>query len=135
MNGRERVFVDTNIWLYAFIARDPAKSSAAATLLQGSSLAVSVQVINEVCVNLKPKASLGEPDLRDLIESFYAKCLVVPAGKDLLITASSLRDRYSVSFWDSLIVANAIQSGAALLYSEDMQHGLDIEGRLKIVNP
>jgi len=46
-----------------------------------------------------------------------------------------LRRRYSLSYWDSTIVAAALNSGAEVLYSEDMQHGLTVEGRLEIRNP
>jgi predicted nucleic acid-binding protein len=135
MSGNERVFVDTNVWLYAFVAGDHAKSAAAATLLQRWSLAVSVQIINEVCVNLKRQAGLNEADLRALIESFYARCLVVPLDQGALLVASSLRERYSLSFWDSTVVASALQCGAGTLYSEDMQHGLVSERKLRILNP
>jgi len=135
MSGSERVFIDTNVWLYAFVAGDAAKSAAAASLIQRSAMAVSVQVINEVCVNLKRKAGQGEVEIRALIESFYAKCLVVPLDKSVLLAASTLRERYSLSFWDSTIVASALQCGAPTLYSEDLQNGLLIDGSLRIVNP
>src|SRR5688572_1147275 len=106
MSGSERVFVDTDVRLYAFVAGDPSKSATAASLLQRSQMAVSAQMINEVCVNLKRKARLSESDIRALIESFYVKCLVVPLDKEVLLAASSLRERYSLSFWDSTIVAS-----------------------------
>jgi predicted nucleic acid-binding protein len=136
MNDNERSFVATNVWLYAFVGgHDPTKSAAAASLLQRTSLAVSVQVINEVCVNLLRKASVGEAELRDLVKSFFAKCLVVPLDQQVLVAASDLREKYSLSFWDSLIVASAIRSGAQILYSEDLQYELHVDGVLRIINP
>jgi predicted nucleic acid-binding protein len=135
MTATEWVFVDSNIWLYAFIGGDQARSAAAAALVQRSPCAVSVQVINEVCVNLKRKAGLSEGDIQALIESFFARCLVVPLEKSTLLTASVLRDRYSLSYWDSTIVASALQCGATSLYTEDLQHGQTIEGPLRVVNP
>jgi predicted nucleic acid-binding protein len=49
--------------------------------------------------------------------------------------ALDIRERYGFSWYDSLIVAAALESNCDLLYSEDMQHGQIIEGRLSIVNP
>jgi len=49
--------------------------------------------------------------------------------------SSQLRDKYSFSFWDSSIVASALHADARLLFSEDMQAGLIVEGKLEIVNP
>src|SRR3569832_1762862 len=104
MSDPERCFVDSNVWLYAFIAgQDTAKSATAATLLQKGSVAISVQVINEVCVNLIRNHAMPEADLRDLIESFFIKYFVVPLERHVLTHASELRERYSISFWDSSI--------------------------------
>ena len=51
------------------------------------------------------------------------------------LRASRLRETASFSFWDSLIVAAALDAGCSTLYSEDMQHGQIVDGRLMIVNP
>jgi predicted nucleic acid-binding protein len=129
-------FIDTNIWLYAFIeADDTTKSGIARTLIQESDPVVSVQVINEVCINLLRRANFTEDQISQLIESFYEKCQVVELTESGLLIASQLRQRYSLSFWDSTIVATALKADVSVLYSEDMQHGLTIEGRLQIRNP
>jgi len=129
-------FIDTNIWLYAFIeADDTTKSGIARTLIQESDPVVSVQVINEVCINLLRRANFTEDQISRLIESFYEKCRVVELTESGLLIASQLRQRYSLSFWDSTIVATALNADVPVLYSEDMQHGLTIEGRLQIRNP
>jgi len=70
-----------------------------------------------------------------LIESFYAKYVVVEVNKALLLKASALREQYAFSFWDSTIVSSAIQAGAPILYSEDMQAGLVVENQVRIINP
>ena len=129
-------FVDTNIWLYAFIEADDAnKSALARKLLQEIEPVISSQVINEVSVNLLRKAHFSEEQVRQLIESFFEKYLVVEASKTVFLSDSNLRQRYSLSYWDSLIVASALQAGVSVLYSEDMQHGLKVNGQLEIVNP
>ena len=130
-------FVDTNIWLYAFVEGDDRRKSARArSLLEASRVViVSPQVINEVCVNLIKKAQFSEPQVQQLIESFYAKYVVVEVSKALLLKASALREQYAFSFWDSTIVSSALHGGAAVLYSEDMQAGFVVENRVRIINP
>ena len=132
------VFVDTNIWLYALIdGADLEKSLTARQLLatQPAQLITSTQVTNEVCVNLIRKAGTGEDTVRDLILAFFRRYEVVPTTEALLLEASELRGRYSLSYWDSLIVAAALQGKAGTLFSEDMAKGLVINERLVIVNP
>jgi predicted nucleic acid-binding protein len=129
-------FIDTNIWLYAFIETDDSvKSATARTLIQETEPVLSTQVINEVCVNLLQRANFTEGQVSRLIESFYEKYPVIELNKSVLLTASRLRQRYSLSFWDSTIVASALGAGVSILYSEDMQHGLTIEERLQVLNP
>lgn len=133
---RPLCFVDTNVWLYAFIESGaPEKSGTARRLIQTSDPTVSTQVINEVCVNLLRRANFSEEQIAQLIEAFYEKCQVVELTKTVLLMASRLRQRYPMSFWDSLIVAAALEAGVPVLYSEDMQHGLIVEGQLQIQNP
>jgi predicted nucleic acid-binding protein len=129
-------FVDTNIWLYAFIEGDkPEKTIAARNLIRDCQPIVSVQVVNEVCVNLIKKAGFDEEKLRQLIDAFYEKYEVVELDQPSLLVASRLRQRYSLSFWDSLVIASALQSQVETLYSEDIQNDLVIEKSLRVVNP
>lgn len=134
----QRRFIDTNVWLYAFISsQDEAKSIIARKLLANShsQFLVSMQVINEVCVNMLRKADTDEAKLKQLIRSFFYRYEVVMLEESILLAASDLRQLYSLSYWDSLIVGTALAAGATTLYSEDMQDGQIIDGRLTIINP
>ena len=129
--------VDSNIWLYAFIeTQDAGKSAVAKSLIQKKdvAIAVSTQIINEVCVNLIRKARFPEEKIRDLIESFYQKYDIIGIDKTLLLKSSTLRDRHHFSFWDSVIFASALIAGVDILYSEDLQDGFFMEETI-IVNP
>lgn len=129
-------FVDTNVWLYAFIqTQDRDKTATANTTIQSSEIVISSQVVNEVCVNLIKKAHFDEASIRNLIESFYSKYRVALISKAILIEASELRERYGFSYWDSLIVACALAEGATVVYFEDMDSGLVVENHLQIINP
>jgi len=131
-------FVDTNIWLYAFVSGpDKAKSAAARQLLRQNeaTIVISSQVVNEVCVNLLKKTPLLEAGVRRIVRSFYEKYPVVTLDQPVQLAASHLRERFSLSFWDSLIVAAATHGGVSILYSEDMQPGLKVSETLSIVSP
>ena len=135
MPESEACFIDTNVWLYAFTDEDKLKKEIAQTLIKASQPVISVQVINETCVNLIKQAHFPEMKIGELIETFYQKYDVIDVQKGMLMTASQLRQEYALSYWDSMIVASALNSGVKTLYSEDMQHGLLIHERLIIINP
>ena len=137
MPDKKICLLDSNIWLYAFMEGQDAKKSKTARLViqnQEISIALSTQIINEVCVNLVRKAHFPEEKIQKLIESFHSKYFVVGMDKEILISASKIRSQHSFSYWDSLVFASALFVGAEILYSEDMQDGFIIEGT-KIVNP
>ncbi len=132
----DQCFVDSNVWLYAVIesAESAAKSATARSLVAERRI-VSTQIVNEVCVNLLRRAHRSEDEIRQVVQAFYFQHRVVPIDEMTMVATSELREAYSLSYWDSLIVASALEAGATLLYSEDMHHDLWINARLRIVNP
>ena len=97
--AQHRCFIDTNIWLYAFVeADDRRKSSIAKSIIQSSEIVVSIQIVNEVCVNMIRKTSMPEEEIRALVTSFYEKYTVTDIDKNILIKASELREKYSLSY-------------------------------------
>ena len=73
--------------------------------------------------------------MQRLLRDWYPGCDLHPSSEGQHLLASRLREAASFSFWDSLIVAAALDAGCSTLYSEDMQHGPVVDGRLTIVNP
>ncbi len=135
-NDLPGVFIDTNVWLYAFIeSGDGKKSARARQTMKLVAPVVSTQVIHEVCVNLIKKAGFSEEQIRGLVTDFYQKYPVIEIDQTLILHASRLREHYGFSYWDSLIVAGALEAGVEWLYSEDMQNNLKVNGRLTIFNP
>jgi predicted nucleic acid-binding protein len=129
-------FIDTNIWLYAFVeSGEMDKTTTARELIRATQPFISTQVINEVCVNLIQKAHFNELRIGQLIEAFYQKYTVIEVGRETMLGASTLRRSYSLSFWDSTIVAAALNANTTTLYSEDLQNGLMIQDTLKVINP
>ena len=56
-------------------------------------------------------------------------------NRAIQINASHLREKYAISYWDSLLVAAGLEVQATTLFSEDMQNGLVVNEQLTIVNP
>jgi predicted nucleic acid-binding protein len=60
---------------------------------------------------------------------------ILPINLDTHAAALHLVERNGFTIFDALIVAAALQAGSDTLWSEDMQHGMAIDGRLRILNP
>jgi predicted nucleic acid-binding protein len=132
----EPVFVDTNILFYSLSAGDDVKRLAANGLIDSLVRPViNGQVIRELCINLLKKSSYDEPAIQELVNMLYLDCRVAPESVSVFLRASKLRKQQAFSYWDSLIVAAALEAGCTTLYSEDMQHGQNVEGQLRIINP
>jgi len=135
----DRYFVDTNVLLYAHDRGAGAKHEPARSLIERlwreRSGAISTQVLQELYVNVRRKAAapLSVVECRRLIEDYLSWDVVVNDGASVL-RAIELEARYGISFWDALIVQAAEQSGAAILYSEDLSHGQRY-GFVEVVDP
>ncbi|MGB3507812.1 MAG: PIN domain-containing protein [Microcoleaceae cyanobacterium] len=105
------------------------------SITDAEGIVISSQVINQVCSILKRKMGFNEEQIFNLIESFERRYQIVPVDLLVVKNASKLRQQYSFSFWDGLIIASALEAGASILYSEDMQDGLLVAGTLEIINP
>jgi len=131
-------FIDSNIWLYSFLKQHEARRLQAkeliASLRKKALIFVSSQVINEVCFNLL-KNGVPEDEIKGIIDSFYSDFSVIEFSQAVIRRASDLREKYSLSFWDSLVLSSALEADCNVLYSEDMQHNQVIEKKLKIINP
>lgn len=132
------VFVDSNIWLYALIKKndnDLRYVQANQLLSSNIRFTISTQVIREVSINLLKKARMPEAEIRRLISQWYVDCHIVKTTENQFLNASRLRETLALSYWDSLIIAAALESNCSILYTEDMQHGQVIEKRLTLINP
>jgi predicted nucleic acid-binding protein len=86
-----RCFLDSNIWLYAFIrAQHQEKSEIAKAIIQNNEIITRTQVINEVSINLIKKARFDESRTRSLIASFYEQQEVIEPGLEVLLEASTM---------------------------------------------
>ncbi len=133
-------FFDSNIFIYLFDDAAPQKSATAHALtragLEAKTACISFQVVQETLNVLTRK--LATPATPAHTQEFLEKMLqpmwrVMPSAK-LYSHALVLKGRLSLSFYDSLIVAAALEAGCKRLLTEDLQHGQRIDG-LRIENP
>ena len=135
----QRSFVDTNVLVYAHDRGAGTKHALArdlvARLWDERIGVISTQVIQELFVNLRRKASrpVSHADTRLLINDYLTWKVVVNDG-DAILQALDLEERYQLSFWDALIIAAAISAGGSTLYSEDLSHG-QLFGEVRVANP
>lgn len=133
----DRVFLDTNLWVY-FFAKDPldkAERIADIVNAQLPSLIISTQVLGELYNVLTRKRIFSNTETQSIVSGLTNRTLVVDIDTSKVLQAMELNIRYGYSYWDSLIIATALQSDCSILYSEDMQHDQLIESKLRIINP
>lgn len=136
----DKVFWDTNVLVYAFDSSSPEKRDKSRALLgegiRNSTLSLSWQVIQEFANVALHKFEQPMPveELRELIDTvLFPHCDIYPS-RSLYDRALNVHVQTQYRFYDSLIVAGALEAGVATLYSEDLQGGRHIES-VRIVNP
>jgi predicted nucleic acid-binding protein len=127
----------SNVWVYLYIHDDDEKYKIAEKYLsvnnQNAVFIITWQIINEVS-NTLLRYKYTESEIRNYIEQLFKVCTIQDFTKEIVLTASSLREKYSFSFWDSIIVGSALFSECNILVSEDMQNGLKVEEKLIMKN-
>ncbi len=128
------VFFDSNVLVYTLAADDPRAAVAVTLLAQGGT--VSVQVLNEFANVAYRKMKLSWAEVSEALASLCILCAPpLPLTVATHEAALAIATRYQFSFYDALIVASALEADCTMLFSEDMQDGQVIDGRLTIQDP
>lgn len=136
----DKFFMDTNIMVYHAINQDPRKRDISSQLVnqaivEGCGI-ISYQVVQE-CVHVLLKDNLT-PLPQALLETYLSKVLlplcIAHSTQELYMSALAVKTRYGFHWYDSLIVAAALETECNVLYTEDLQAGQVIDG-LTINNP
>ena len=131
-------FIDTNVFIYLFDETNPAKRQRAESLvhrsLENGSGCISFQVVQEALNVVTRKLGARPQSARLLLDDVLAPLWLVNPTRLLYTRALQVHAQYGFSFYDSLIVAAALEAGCTRLYSEDLQHGQQVE-HLTIQNP
>ena len=126
-------FVDTNVLVY--LASGDARKADRAEEVVREGGTVSVQVLNELANVARRKMRLSWRETRRLLSVVGELLRVVPLTVEIHRAGLAVAERYNLAIYDAMIVASALQAECEVLWSEDMQNGLKIAGRLRIVDP
>lgn len=129
----KRIFVDTNVPLYA-LDTESTKQKAALAIMRGNPV-ISVQVVNEFISVVTKKTTLSRREINQLAGVMLRRCEVIAIDSALVNAAIALGEKFKLSHWDSLIVAAALQAECDVLYTEDLHNGQVIYSQLTIINP
>ena len=134
MLGRAgRPFYDSNVLLYGFRG-DVGRIRTVRELLSLRGT-VSVQVLNEMTNVCRRKLAMSLEEIEFVLQPLRTLVNIVPVTLAAHDRAFDLLRRYNLSVYDAVLIAAALEAGCVTFYSEDMQDGLVVDGRLTIVNP
>ena len=132
MSGK--VFFDTNVLLYAIGQHDARTPTAEALIARGGR--ISVQVLNELASVARRRLRMSWPEVTEALGAIRILCpSPLPITAEMHDAALRLAGQHGFHIYDALIVAAALEADCATLYTEDLQSGQVIDGRLTIQNP
>jgi predicted nucleic acid-binding protein len=126
-------FFDTNVLIY--IASGNTAKADKAEAIVGRGGAISVQVLNEIANVARRKMTMSWQDTHAFLSLLRGLLTVQPVTVETHETGLALAERYNLSIYDAMIAASALHADCDTLWSEDMQHGMAVDGRLRIANP
>ena len=133
-----RLFVDTNILIYALDPADPQKRTVSADLLRRTisshTLTLSPQSLNECYRVLTQRRKLMPVEAARSYVRTLCPWAIAPLDAATTERAWAVQDAAGLSWWDSLMVAAALRAECRLFISEDMGDGTVIDG-MRIANP
>jgi predicted nucleic acid-binding protein len=141
MSADAMVFLDTNIFVYAFLASEPRKRAKAVQLIEASLASglgcISYQVIQEFANVARKKFAvrMTTADCKAFMDAAMQPMNHVASSTELVYGALDLQNEMKYSFYDCLMLAAALRGTCSTLYSEDLQHWQLVRGTLRIVNP
>jgi predicted nucleic acid-binding protein len=125
-------FFDANVLVYLASSDSAKADQAEAVVARGG--AISVQVLNELANVARRKMRMSWTETHALLSSLRGLLTIHPITLETHEIGLELAERYGLSTFDAMIAASALQAGCDTLWSEDMQHGMKLEG-LRIVSP
>lgn len=126
-------FIDTNVLVY-LLSSDAEKADRAERIVEAGAT-ISVQVLNELANVARRKVLLSWEETHELLSSARKLLQVVPLTIETHEAGLDLAQRYQLSTYDAMIAAAALHADCDTLWSEDMQDGVTLEGKLHIKNP
>ena len=130
----DRAFIDTNVFIYYQSSNDLFKHEVSEDAINYFDCVVSTQVLNEICNVLTRKYPTPLTEIVKYILDIVSSSELVLINQTIIFKALEFQSKYSISYYDALMVVAALDSDCKYLISEDMQDGLIIDKKLQIVN-
>ena len=138
MSDKTKVFFDSNILVYFADGADPKKQQIAEKLIKNAVIndngVISTQSLQEFFAATTRKLLCTKEKAKEYVENFSNSFTVEQISVPLILKAIDISIKNQFSFWDSLILSAAIQTGCIICYSEDLSNGQIVEG-VKVINP
>jgi predicted nucleic acid-binding protein len=134
-NADRKIFLDTNVLVYAYSNTEVEKKAMVLPLLEDEWVCLSTQVINEFVWVMNKKFNVPMDSLRHIVKNLFGLYHVSIVTDATITKAMDLSSQLNFPYWDSLIVASALESGCDILFTEDLQHNQVIDNRLTVRNP
>jgi predicted nucleic acid-binding protein len=131
----ERVFLDTNLLVYYYSEDESEKSAIIGNIIKSNDIVISAQIINEFSYVMIRKFGKGPELIREIIEAWGKEFDLKDLTSALSIESLNIHKRYGFSFWDSLVIAAALENNCGILFTEDLHHNQIINEKLIVVNP
>ena len=133
----DKVFIDTNILIYAYSSDEKEKRDVVRDIIENSriNVVISTQVVNEFINVMRKKMTVSRMDLQIAVDELSQFGFVSLIDMGTISRALSISKLFKYAYFDSLIIASALENSCKILYSEDMQHGQVLEKKLTILNP
>jgi len=129
-----KAFLDTNLFVYLYSDTDAPKKAQVLQTINKYERFVSTQVLNEFCNVCIRKLKLPVASVLNAIVEIMDTCNQIIVDDETVISALGYHEKYGYSYYDSLMLASALESGCRYFLSEDMADGQVIEGVLTIKN-
>ncbi len=130
----DRPTIDSNILIYAFAKQNDFRKGVAIDIIESCDI-LSLQALNETIYVLRKKFNFTFDDIDKIIDFLKLHFVISEISLTTLKKGITISKKYQLSFWDSMMIAAAIENRCTILFSEDLQHEQIIEGKLKIINP
>lgn len=130
-----KVFVDTNVLIYFISSEERKKVKAKEVIFSNQDACISSQVISEFISVCFSKNLLEFDEINILVGDLMDALKFSVIKENTIKKALQVKKDSNYSYWDSLIIASALENNCSILYTEDMQHGQTIENNLTIINP
>ena len=131
---RDKAFIDTNIFIYLQSTSEDDKRLASKRAINSFRCVCSTQVLSETSNVLSKKAKMSFDQVAEIIDGMVQTCELIVVSYETIQKAIEIARDNMLGYYDSLIIASAIEAGCKYLLSEDLTDGQKIYNKITIIN-